>query len=99
MILIQLGYEREGLQRSEAGDVPHGWLRNRNVALCGAQLRTSFESILFATPGGYEFGGTVPYDTRAHTEAFGQPKCVECLEIAAGFDSGAVAVTQKGKTQ
>lgn len=87
MILINLGYERENLQRSDQpGDVPHGWHRDRATALCGVSLGTAFESILFATPGGYESDGHTPYNTRAHTETFSKTKCAECIEIAAAFD-------------
>lgn len=74
MILLQLGYERENLERSKPDDVAHACQpRDLTKGLCGLTIRTSFENILFGTLGTTQPGGT--------------PKCAYCLDIARGLET------------
>lgn len=72
--MMHLGYEPDDLERSVAGqDVAHAYFRRvppntRPTALCGTELGTTFDLLLFGTespvlPSGVE-------------------KCAECLRIA-----------------
>lgn len=69
---MHLGYERVGVERSVVGeDVAHGYLWRRGgpeLALCGSELGTTFDLLLFGTAS-----PTMPH---------GVEKCVDCLRIA-----------------